>query len=224
MDLTVEGGEAVVERIRNRGGEAQFVQTDIADAEQVERMVALAQERYGSVDQAFNNAGIPSFSHGGGQSLTLFGDLPVEAFRRAVEVNLIGTFLCMRYEISAMLKAGGGSIVNTSSNAGILAVLGAADYVSTKHGVIGLTKAAALDYATQNIRVNALLPGVTRTRMLETSLAANPALEEWAASVQPMGRLAAPEEMAEAALWLLSDAASFVTGLSLAADGGYSMV
>ena len=147
-----------------------------------------------------------------------------EVFRAALEVNLVGTFLCMKHEINALLQNGGGSIVNTSSDAGILAIANAADYVSSKHAVIGLTKAGALDYATRNIRVNALIPGVTRTGMMQVAFAENPELEQWAADIQPNKRIAEPAEIAEAALWLLSEAASFVTGSSMLADGGYAMV
>ena len=222
-DVNEAGGEAVAAEIRASGGDAQFVRTDIAVEADVENLVERAVERYGRLDLAFNNAGINGYSHTGGRSLHLFGDMPVDAFRRATDINVIGTFLCMRAEIRAMLKSGGGAIVNTSSNAGILAILGGADYVATKHAVIGLTKAAALDYAQQNIRVNAVLPGVTRTEVVDALLESDPALREWARTVQPIGRLGTPSEIAEAALWLLSDAASFVTGVSLSADGGYSM-
>ncbi len=223
-DLDEAGGKAVAEKIRAAGGEAQFVRTDISSEADVDELVAAAVKRYGQLDMAFNNAAIVGYSHSGGRSLHRLAELPVESFKKSMDVNLVGTFLCLRAEIRAMLETGGGSIVNTSSNAGILAVVGGADYVASKHGVIGLTKAAALDYVQQSIRVNALLPGVTQTPLVEDLLKRDPAIAEWARTVQPIGRLAKPSEMGEAALWLLSDAASFVTGVSLSVDGGFSMV
>jgi len=223
-DLDEASGASVVDAIHAAGGAAQFVPTDIAQEADAAGMVDAALSAYGALHGAFNNAGVSAYSHQPGKSFTPFADMTVQILRAGLEVNVVGTFLCMKYEIAAMLRTGGGSIANTSSGAGILALAGAADYVTAKHGVIGLTKAAALDYATQGIRVNAVIPGVTRTPMMERSFAENPELEGWAAGIQPNKRIAAPEEIAEAALWLLSDAASFVTGASLAADGGYSMV
>ena len=216
-DLNRSLGDAVVKEIRTNGGEAQFVRTDIAEEAQVQAMVAAAVSSFGRLDGAFNNAGVPN------AGLPL-AELSFDAFRRNIGINLCGTFLCMKYEIAAMLKTGGGAIVNTSSNAGVLAIANGADYVSSKHGVIGLTKSGALDYATQNIRVNAVLPGVIRTAMMEVAFAANPQLVRWASDIQPNKRIGQSHEVAEAALWLLSDAASLVTGISMPVDGGYSMV
>jgi 2,5-dichloro-2,5-cyclohexadiene-1,4-diol dehydrogenase 1 len=224
-DLNQSAGERLAAKIRSDGGEAQFQRTNIADERQVQAMVEAALSAYGRLDGAFNNAGVVGFSQKGQHARpALFIDVPLDSFREVMEVNVCGTFLCLKYEIPAMLKSGGGSIVNTASPAGILAIPGAPDYMASKHGVIGLTKSAALDYATQNIRVNAVLPGVTRTPMMEGSFAANPQIEAWAAEVHPVKRLGQPHEIAEAALWLLSDAASFVTGISMSVDGGYSMV
>ena len=216
-DLNRSLGDAVVKEIRTNGGEAQFVRMDIAEEAQVQAMVAAAVSSFGRLDGAFNNAGVPN------AGLPL-AELSFDAFRRNIGINLCGTFLCMKYEIAAMLKTGGGAIVNTSSNAGVLAIANGADYVSSKHGVIGLTKSGALDYATQNIRVNAVLPGVIRTAMMEVAFAANPQLVQWASDIQPNKRIGQSHEVAEAALWLLSDAASLVTGISMPVDGGYSMV
>jgi len=224
-DLNSVAGDKLVEKIRAEGGVAQFIQTDIAEELQVKAMVAAAIAVYGRLDGAFNNAGVNGFSHRGIQSQpVLFADVPLDAFREVMNINVAGTFLCMRYEIPAMLQSGGGAIVNTSSQAGHLAIPSAPDYIASKHAVIGLTKSAALDYATQNIRVNAVLPGVTRTPMMEASIDANPQIEQWAAQIHPIKRLGMPHEVAEAALWLISDSASFITGISLSADGGYSMV
>jgi 2,5-dichloro-2,5-cyclohexadiene-1,4-diol dehydrogenase 1 len=224
-DLNQVAGEKLVTKIRADGGEAQFIQTNIADEQQVKAMVAAAMNAYNRLDGAFNNAGVNGFSHSQVDATpVLFADVPVAAFREVMEVNACGTFLCMKHEIAAMLQGGGGAIVNTSSQAGHLAIPSAPDYMASKHAVIGLTKSAALDYATQNIRVNAVLPGVIRTPMIEASIAANPQIGEWAAQVHPIKRLGMPSEIAEAALWLMSDAASFVTGISLSADGGYSLI
>ena len=223
-DLDKQKGDALAQAIKQSGGRAQFVRTDISDEEQVKAMVAAAVSSFGRIDAAFNNAGLSGYSHQGKNTQVPFAEIPVEGFQRVIDVNLLGTFLCMKYEILEMLKTGGGSIVNTSSCAGILAIGGAPDYVAAKHGVIGLTKAGALDYATQNIRVNAILPGIILTPMMETSFAANPQMKQWAAEAQPNKRLGKPEEIAAAALWLMSDAASLVTGISMPVDGGYSMV
>lgn len=223
-DRDVAAGQQVADRITAEGGAAQFIEVDIAREDQVRVMVDSAVSAYGSLDGAFNNAGISAYSHRPGNPTTQFADLTAEIVRGSVDVNVMGTFLCMKYEIVQMLLQGGGSIVNTASDAGILATFAAADYVACKHAVIGLTKAAALDYATDRIRVNAVLPGVTRTKMMEESFADNPDLIDWAAGIQPVKRIAEPAEIAEGALWLLSGAASFVTGISLPVDGGYSMV
>lgn len=145
-DINEAGGQDVVGKVLAEGGEAQFVQTDISDERDVQAMVQAAVQKYGRLDGAFNNAGIPGHSHqGDGKSLTCLDTMPLEIFRRGIEINVIGTFLCMKYEIAAMKETGGGAIVNTSSGAGVLAIAGAPDYVAAKHAVIGLTKSAALE-------------------------------------------------------------------------------
>ncbi len=221
-DLDLDGGAAAVAAIERDGGMAQFVATDIAEEAAVAALVATAVDRFGPLHAAFNNAAIPSHSHTAAPAD--FADMPTVAMHRSLAVNVMGTFFCMRHEINAMLATGGGAIVNTASNVGVLAIPQAVDYIASKHAVIGLTKSAALDYAKRNIRVNAVLPGVTKSRMMEESFAKNPELIEWANSVQPNGRIADAEEIGQAALWLLSDAASFVTGISMHVDGGYSIV
>lgn len=214
-DIGVDAGKETVRLIAEAGGMAQFVATDIGDEAQVEAMVAAAVSAYGRLDGAFNNAAIP-------QTSGILHELTAETFRRALDINITGTFFCIKHEVIAMLKTGGGAIVNTSSAAGVTAFPAAAEYVSSKHGVLGLTKAAALDYGTQNIRVNAVLPGATLTPMLVGAMANAPGLEQYLIDQQPIGRLAQPSEIARAAVWLLSDHASFVTGACMAVDGGYT--
>lgn len=193
------------------GGRAIAVPTDVADPASVERLVDRTVGAFGRLDLAFNNAA------GGGQGPTPLADLPVDAYDSAIAITLRGVFLSMRYEIPAMLEAGGGVIVNMSSTAGLEGVGGLAGYVSAKHGVIGLTKTAALDYADRNLRVNALAPGPILTDNLER---AGEDAQRLAALAMPMGRVGRPEEVAAAVVWLCSDQAAFITGATLPIDGG----
>ncbi len=214
-DINAEGGEETVSMIRDSGGEATFIHANVTRADQVEAMVAKTVEAYGRLDAAFNNAGIATVSR-----------VPIHEYQedewdRIVDIDLKGVWLCMKYEIPHMLRQGSGAIVNTSSIAGLVAMPGRSAYVASKHGVIGLTKTAALEYAKQGIRVNAVSPGYIRTPMVEPVIASNPDLEKQIVANQPIGRLGTPEEVAEAVLWLSSDAASFVTGHTMAIDGAY---
>ncbi|MGC0415855.1 SDR family NAD(P)-dependent oxidoreductase [Embleya sp. AB8] len=193
------------------GGRALAVPTDVTDPVAVQRLVATTVERFGRLDAAVNNAA------GGGHPPTPLADVDVAAFDSALAVNLRGVFLAMKYEIPAMLSGGGGAIVNMSSTAGLQAVGGLAGYVTSKFGLIGLTRTAALDYADAGIRVNALAPGPIHTERLE---AAGPAGRQAAAQAMPMRRIGLPEEVAAAVVWLCSDAASFITGTTLSIDGG----
>ncbi len=215
VDVKVQGGEETVRIIRESGGEATFVEADVSKEDQVQTMVNVTLKTYGRLDCAFNNAGVEA-----GQALTPLIDSPVEEFDRLISVNLRGIFLCLKYEIPAMLKTGSGAIVNTSSVAGLVGFQLSAPYVASKHGVIGLTKAAALDYATSGIRVNAICPGVTRTPMVDALIGGDKELEAMIVGVHPMGRVASPEEIAQTAVWLCSNEASFITGVALAVDGG----
>jgi NAD(P)-dependent dehydrogenase (short-subunit alcohol dehydrogenase family) len=203
--------ERVAETIAAEGGRALVVPTDVADPAAVERMVAAAVDGLGGLDAAVNNAA------GGGHPPTPLAEVGQEQFRGALAVSLESVFTCLRFELPAMLGSGGGAIVNMGSTAGLEAVGGLAGYVSAKHGVVGLTKVAALDYAGQGVRVNAIAPGPILTGGLE---AAGEELQRQAGMAMPMRRVGTPAEVAAAAVWLCSDQASFVTGAILTVDGG----
>jgi NAD(P)-dependent dehydrogenase (short-subunit alcohol dehydrogenase family) len=212
-DISDSGGQETVALIRDAGGEAAFVRTDVTVSTDAEHLVRIAVDTYGKLNGAFNNAGVPP-------AFGPFMELGFEAWERALRVNLTGVFLCMRFEIAAMLEAGGGAIVNTSSVAGISGQAFCADYCASKHGVLGLTKATALEFAKRNIRINAILPGATDTPMRRNALRLSPDGGEARAKQLPMGRVSTADEVAEAAMWLLSDSASYVTGLCMSVDGG----
>jgi A-factor type gamma-butyrolactone 1'-reductase (1S-forming) len=209
-------GRAVVSEIETAGGEALFVQTDVTDADSVRRLVDATVARFGRLDCAFNNAGI------GGDTMRPTADHSQENWDNVIATNLTGVWLSMKAEISAMLRCGGGSIVNNSSGYGLVGSgIGHAPYAAAKHGVIGLTKSAAIEYATQGIRVNAVCPGWTHSEMVDPALVAMP--EAFTAILKnevPMQRIAAAVEIARAVLWLCSDEASYVTGHPLVVDGG----
>jgi NAD(P)-dependent dehydrogenase (short-subunit alcohol dehydrogenase family) len=190
------------------------IQTDVSDAASVEALVKRTVDTYGRLDIAFNNAGIA----GGNKPLV---DTSEDLFAQVIQVNLTGIFLALKYEIPAMLAAGGGAVVNMSSTVGLIGTgAGIAPYIASKHGVVGLTKAAALEYGRHNIRVNALAPGTTRTTVNEHWIA-DPQIKQRIVSGIPLGRVAEPVEVAEAALWLCSDAAAYLTGVTLPVDGGF---
>jgi len=198
--------------IKQLGAESLFVKTDVSDASAVENLVSEAVARFGKLDAAFNNAGLlPPTAPLAEQS--------AEDFDRIISVDLKGVFNCMKYEIQAMLNTGGGAIVNTASVAGVVADPGMAPYVAAKHGVVGLSRAAALDYATQGIRVNALAPGLVESNMTRRWLD-DPEFVDQLMANSPVGRAAKPEEMAGMVLFLCSDAASFATGQVYLNDGG----
>jgi NAD(P)-dependent dehydrogenase (short-subunit alcohol dehydrogenase family) len=202
--------------IKEAGGEAILVHADVSKPEDTQAMVDQAVAAFGSLDCAFNNAGIS-----GGRDRLLTADYLEEDWDRVISINLKGVWLCMKAEIPQMLKQGGGAIVNTASIAGLVGLTGTIAYVAAKHGVTGLTKAAALEYAKSGIRVNAVCPGYIQTPMVQGIFAENEGFEERAASRHPVGRLGEPEEIAQAVVWLSSDAASFVTGHNMPVDGGY---
>jgi NAD(P)-dependent dehydrogenase (short-subunit alcohol dehydrogenase family) len=208
-------GEEVVARIVREGGAARFVRADVSKAAEVKALVEATVSAFGRLDVAFNNAGI-----GGEQAPT--ADLSEEGWARTLGVNLSGVFYCMKYEIAQMLKQGGGAIVNNASILGTVGFAGAAAYVAAKHGVIGLTRTAALEYATQNVRVNAVCPGFIETPMLKSAgLLDAPAVRAQIEGLHAMKRLGQPDEVAAAVLFLASAQASFVTGHPLLVDGGF---
>lgn len=209
------GAEAIAESIRSAGGEAISLLADVAEDAAVAEMVARTVEAFGRLDCAYNNAGISGPPH-------FVADMPVEQWQRGIDVMLTGVFLCLRHEIPAILESGGGAIVNCASGAGLIGFPGQAAYVASKHGVIGLTKTAAMEYGSQGILINAICPGTARTAMVTSVVEESPELEEELHRLHPIGRIAEPEEIAEAALWLCSGRASFVMGSALVVDGGYT--
>jgi len=213
-DIDENGGAATVERIRSAGGEAIFHRCDVADPEQVQRLINAAVGTYGHIDAAFNNAGIE------GEAATT-PNCSIENFDLNIDVNLKGVFLCMKYQINQFLKQGtSGAIVNTASVAGLVAAKGVPAYVAAKHGVVGLTKTAAVEFAKKNIRVNAVCPGGIRTQMLQRAIDEKPWVEKQMLKLQPIGRLGDPRAVGRVVVFLCSDDASFVTGHAMPVDGG----
>ena len=208
-------GNAIAAEVSDAGGSALFVRCDVTSSEEVANLIDTAVSQFGRLDLAYNVAGVP------GDAFAKFGDYDEAQWRQTVDINLSGMFYCMKHEINAMLKCGQGSIVNMSSVAGLGATPGGAAYVATKHAIVGLTRTAALDYAADNIRINAIAPGVVKTEMMEWGITQTPDLEAQMTAHQPIGRLGTMEEVTNAAMWLCSDAASFVTGTTLSVDGAY---
>jgi NAD(P)-dependent dehydrogenase (short-subunit alcohol dehydrogenase family) len=215
-DIDRPGADATAALITAAGGEALAVTVDVADGTSVKAMVDAGIERFGRLDIAHNNAGIM----GAGADII---DMDDAVWQRGIDVMLTGVFLCMKHEIPHMIEQGGGVVVNTSSGAGLIGFPGQANYVAAKHGVIGLTKSAALEYIGRGVRVNAICPGTARSRMVDEWIDGSAEAEAEVAALHPIGRIAEPEEIARAALWLASDAASFVVGTALPVDGGYTV-
>jgi len=211
-DRDAAEGKRTAAEIRSEGGEAFFREADVTDEAQVEALVQESLRSFGRLDAALNNAGITG-------ALGPVQEVSLEDWRRTLETNLTGIFLCMKHELRVMQKAGRGSIVNTSSGAGVLATPGLSAYASSKDGVLGLTKTAALENARTGVRVNAILPGSIDTPMLRSAMALDPSVEQMIRASQPGGRLGTAEEVAEAVVWLCSDRSGFVSGASLAVDG-----
>jgi NAD(P)-dependent dehydrogenase (short-subunit alcohol dehydrogenase family) len=214
-DITAQSAEATAHLVEQLGSNAIAVVGDVSKAEFAEHLVSQAVQKFGGLDSAFNNAGIVD------EDDYLWDEA---AFRRIIDTNLIGTMLGMKHQIPAMLARGGGTIVNTSSVQGLVA---AGDppipaYTSSKHAIIGLTKTAALQYARQNIRANAVCPGVTRSAMVDKVMEAGEAVRQHLMNFAPLGRIGEPEDIANAVIWLCSSKASFVTGVALPVDGGFT--
>ena len=201
--------------IQAAGGEAIFVKCDVSKGADVKAMIEKVMAAYGRLDYAFNNAGIEGAS-------APTHECTEENWERTIGVNLKGVWLCMKYEIQQMLKQGKGAIVNCASIAGLVGFQGLPVYVASKHGVVGLTKTAALEYAKSGIRVNAVCPGVIKTNMVDRITGREKEVEKQFEDMEPVGRMGQPEEVAEAVIWLCSDAASFVTGDAMAVDGGWT--
>lgn len=211
-DIHEGNGQGVVEEIKKAGGEAAFIKADTAKAEDHKHLVDQTLAKYGRLDIAVNNAGI-------GGPLAPTGEYPLEGWQKVIDINLSGVFYGMRYQIPAMLQSGGGSIVNIASILGQAGTRMSSAYVASKHGVVGLTKAAALEYADKKIRINSVGPGYIRTPLLTNTL--DDATMKALVSLHPIGRLGESEEVAELIYWLGSDKSSFVTGNYYAVDGGY---
>jgi NAD(P)-dependent dehydrogenase (short-subunit alcohol dehydrogenase family) len=212
-DLNAEGGEATVAKIRADGGQAEFFAADVTDPDAVAATVDFAVRTYGGLHYAHNNAGVL------GESARLT-DCDDQTWFRTVQINLNAVYLGLKHQIPAILASGGGAVVNTSSFSGLVAVPFASAYVASKHGVIGLTKAAAVEFGKKGVRVNAVCPGSARTQLNLERVAGNPAIEKAMTDVSPMKRFVEPEEIANAVTWLCSEEASFVNGHALAVDGG----
>lgn len=214
LDRTTDALEAVEAAVREAGsGEVLTIAADISDADAVEAAVARVVRTFGRLDVAFNNAGVENKAFP-------VAEIPLDEWDRVLDINLRGTFVCMKHELAQMVAQGGGVVVNTSSGAGIRGVAGGGAYAASKHAIIGLTKSAALDYAKHNIRVNAVLPGNIETPMMDRFTSGD---IQKAIDLEPVGRLGKPEEIAEAVLWMASDLGGFVTGSAIVIDGGWSL-
>ena len=215
-DVAVEGNQETARLIQERGGRALAVRCDVTRTEDVQRALNATIEAFGRLDFAFNNAGVE-------YAIKPLAEVSEAEWDRIVDIDLRGVFVCMKHEIPLMLEQGGGAIVNTSSGAGIKGFKGGAVYVAAKHGVVGLTKAAALDYAASNIRINAVCPGIIDTPMMDRFSGGTPEGRQAVIAQEPVGRMGTADEIGAAVVWLCSDAASFVVGHAMVVDGGQTV-
>jgi len=213
-DVNAQAAEAAVAGIRAAGGEARFVKTDVSKPEECERMVQDTVHAYGRLDFAFNNAGIS-----GAEQQIPIADASLDTWHQVININLSGVYYCLRAQIPAMLRNGGGAIVNTSSVAGQIAFPGTAAYTASKHGVVGLTKVAAAEYSAHGIRCNAIGPGFIDTPMTQHVFASEQA-QQWVQAICPAARTGKPEEIASVVYWLCHPSSSYLTGAYLPVDGG----
>jgi NAD(P)-dependent dehydrogenase (short-subunit alcohol dehydrogenase family) len=216
-DISEQGNQETAHTIEELGGRAIAVRCDVTRTEEVKEALNKTVEAFGRLDFAFNNAGIEP------RKAAPTAEYEEEEWNRIIDINLRGVFLCMKHEIPLILKQGRGAIVNTSSGAGIIGIKASPAYTAAKHGVIGLTKAAALDYAAQNIRINAVCPGIIDTPMMDRFSGGTSEGRERVISQEPIGRMGQPEEIANAVVWLCSDASSFAVGHALVIDGGQTV-
>jgi NAD(P)-dependent dehydrogenase (short-subunit alcohol dehydrogenase family) len=211
-----DDGQKTAQTITEHGGKATFIACDVSSPEQVERLIHMTVDRFGTVDCAFNNAGI-------GGTLATTADYTFADWNRVLSINLTGVWLCMKHELEAMLPRSRGVIVNNASILGLVGFRGAPAYVAAKHGILGLTKTAALEVAPNGIRVTAVCPGFIHTPMVDSAFQNDAQAEQGIAALHAMGRMGKPEEISDAVVWLCSEAASFVTGQALVIDGGYTI-
>lgn len=217
-DVSEQGGQETVRLIEKEGGRALAVRCDVTRADDVKAALDKTIATFGRLDFAFNNAGIEP------KKAAPTAEYDEEEWNRIIDVNLRGAFLCMKHEIPLILKHGeGGAIVNTSSGAGVIGIKGSPAYTAAKHGLLGLTKAAALDYAPHNIRINAVCPGYIDTPMMGRFTGGTPEGRAKVIAEEPVGRMGKPEEIAAAVIWLCSDAAAFMIGHAMVIDGGQTI-
>jgi len=216
-DVSEPGSQETVRLVEGLGGRAFAVRCDVTRAEDVKAAVAMTVEAFGRLDFAFNNAGIEP------RTPAPTADYDEAEWDRIIDINLRGVFLCMKHEIPLILRQGGGAIVNTSWGAGVIGIKGSPAYTAAKHGVIGLTRAAALDYAAQNLRINAVCPGYIDTPMMGRFTGGTPEGRAKVIGQEPVGRMGTPEEIAAAVVWLCSDSAAFMVGHAMVMDGGQTI-